>query len=197
MRVVQAVRFRRPRGAGAGRGGGSRRRARSGGGRGLGGRRALPRGGRKLDLARQMGAGVVVDYSEPAWPDRVLEVTAGRGPDLVFDNVGGKLGRAAFGITARGGRLSAHGAPSGGFARIGPREAEHRGVTVRGIEQVQHAPAASTRLVARALAEAAAGRIRPVIGHTFPLERAAAAHAAIEARTVIGKTLLLCRAPTS
>jgi NADPH2:quinone reductase len=32
--------------------------------------------GRKLDLARQMGAGVVVDYSEPAWPERVLERSA-------------------------------------------------------------------------------------------------------------------------
>src|SRR6266545_4681327 len=43
----------------------------------------------------------------------------------------------------------------------------------------------------RALAEAAAGRIRPVIGQTFPLERAADAHAAIESRDVLGKTLLV------
>jgi NADPH2:quinone reductase len=41
-----------------------------------------------------------------------------------------------------------------------------------------------------ALAEAAAGRIRPVIGQEFALAEAAAAHAAIEARTTIGKTLL-------
>ena len=43
----------------------------------------------------------------------------------------------------------------------------------------------------RALADAATGRIKPVIGRTFPLEQAADAHAAIEAREVIGKTLLL------
>jgi NADPH:quinone reductase len=41
-----------------------------------------------------------------------------------------------------------------------------------------------------ALAEAAAGRLRPVIGQRFPLERAADAHAAIESRSTIGKTLL-------
>ncbi len=41
-----------------------------------------------------------------------------------------------------------------------------------------------------ALAEAAAGRLRPVIGQTFPLERAADAHAAIESRRTVGKTLL-------
>lgn len=42
-----------------------------------------------------------------------------------------------------------------------------------------------------AQSEAAAGRIRPVIGPTVPLERAADAQAAMEARKVIGKTLLL------
>ncbi len=47
------------------------------------------------------------------------------------------------------------------------------------------------RLTERALTEAAAGRITPVIGQTFPLERATDAHRAIEARDVVGKTLLL------
>jgi len=147
------------------------------------------RGERKLDLAQELGAEVVVDYSEPGWPERVREATGGTGPDVVFDGVGGQIGRAAFEVTARGGRISAHGAPSGGFAEIDSQEAQRRGVTVSGIEQVQLAPADAKRLGERALS--AAGRIRPVIGQTFPLERAADAHAAIEARDVIGKTLLL------
>ena len=67
------------------------------------------------------------------------------------------------------------------------------GVTVRGIDQVQFAPADARRLVEQALSEAAEGRIHPVIGQTFPLERAADAHAAIEARGVIGKTPLTTR----
>jgi NADPH2:quinone reductase len=44
-----------------------------------------------------------------------------------------------------------------------------------------------------ALAEAAAGRLRPVIGQRFPLERAADAHAAIASRATVGKTLLVVR----
>ena len=92
---------------------------------------------------------------------------------------------------APGGRFSAHGAPSGEFARIDEQEAQRRGVTVRGIEQVQFEPAEAKRLVGRALSEAAMGRIHPIIGQTFPLEQASEAHAAIEARGVIGKTLLL------
>ncbi len=149
------------------------------------------RGKRKLDLARELGAAAVVDYSEPDWAERVREATGGVGPDVVFDGAGGQIGRAAFEITARGGRFSAHGAPSGRFAEIDPQEAERRGVTVRGIQHVQFSPADGKRLSGQVLSEAAAGRIRPVIGQTFPLERAADAHAAIEARGVIGKTLLL------
>ena len=44
---------------------------------------------------------------------------------------------------------------------------------------------------AAALAEAAAGRAGPVIGQTFPLARAADAHAPVEARAMIAKTVLL------
>ena len=82
-------------------------------------------------------------------------------------------------------------APSGGFAVLDPGERERRGVTVRGIEHLQLAPDAMRRMLARALSEAVAGRMRPVIGQTFPLERAADAHTAIEARAVVGRTLLL------
>ncbi|HZR44294.1 MAG TPA: zinc-binding dehydrogenase, partial [Ktedonobacteraceae bacterium] len=41
------------------------------------------------------------------------------------------------------------------------------------------------------LTEAATGRLTAVIGQTYPLERAAEAHAALESRQTIGKTLLI------
>jgi NADPH2:quinone reductase len=135
------------------------------------------------------GAEAAVDYSEPGWTERVRELTAGHGADVVFDGVGGRLGSAAFEVTASGGRFSAHGMSDGGFAGLDPGEAARRGVTVHGIGQ--HAPAEFRRLATAALAEAAAGRITPVIGQTFPLARAADAHAALEARAAVAKTLLL------
>jgi len=150
------------------------------------------RGKRKLDLARELGAEAVVDYSEADWPERVREATDGAGADVVFDGVGGQIGGDAFEVTAHGGRVFAYGAPSSGFAEIDPDEARRREVTVVGLFDLQFDSAdEKKRLVERALAEAVAGRIRPVIGQTFPLEKAADAHAAIEARGVIGKTLLL------
>jgi NADPH:quinone reductase len=62
---------------------------------------------------------------------------------------------------------------------------------MHGIEDVQLPASERKRLMDEALAEAAAGRIKPVIGQTFPLAEAVQAHAAIERRGVFGKTLLL------
>ncbi|MDQ3643000.1 MAG: zinc-binding dehydrogenase [Actinomycetota bacterium] len=149
------------------------------------------RGERKLDLARELGAEAVVDYSREGWPERVREATDGKGPDVVLDGVGGQVGRASFEVTARGGRFVAYGAPSGEFAQIDPKEADQHAVAVVSLFELELTAADEKRLIERALSEVAASRIRPVIGQTFPLEQAADAHAAIEAREVIGKTLLL------
>ena len=145
------------------------------------------RGAAKLDLARKVGAEVAVDYTEPDWTARVLDAT-GRGPDLVFDGVGGRIGRQAFDVTAPGGRFFRHGAASGSPTAIAAGE---RDVHVLGFEQLLALRGGAEERARRMLADAAAGRIGPVIGRTFPLEQAAAAHAAMQAREVLGKTLLV------
>lgn len=152
---------------------------------------AVGRGARKLARVREIGADAVIDSESPDWVERARGALNGAGADVVLDNVGGQVGAAAFGVIAPGGRFSAHGTPSGQFAAIDPAEAERRGVTLRGIRDVQHRDGERNRRTEQALAEVAAGHIRPVIGQTFPLPKAADAHAAIEARTVFGKTLLL------
>jgi NADPH2:quinone reductase len=155
---------------------------------------AAARGERKLEMLQELGADLVVDYSRPDWHERVRAATAGRGragADVVFDGAGGKLGQAAFALTATGGRFSAHGSASGAFAPIDAEEAARRQITVFGIEHVQLDPATAKRLVVKALTLVAAGRLHAVIGQTFPLEQAGAAHAAVEDRDTLGKTLLL------
>jgi NADPH2:quinone reductase len=151
---------------------------------------AAARGEKKLDLARELEADELVDYSQADWTERIVVITGGAGADVVFDGVGGEIGKVAFEVTARGGQFSAHGAPSGDFASIDREEAALRTISVRGIEQVQFGPEDARRFTEEAMSEAAAGRIRPVIGEIFPLERADDAHRAIEARGVVGKTLL-------
>ena len=71
--------------------------------------------------------------------------------------------------------------------RIDEDDATARGVTV---VRPQASPDDLRRFTEHAIDLAVNGDLRPVIGQRFPLERAAEAHAAIEARSTIGKTLL-------
>ena len=141
---------------------------------------------RKLALARDLGADLTVDYSRDGWEKQVRDF-AGQ-VDVVFDGVGGDIGLAAFGLLGTGGRFCPFGMASGSFAAVPAGLAREREVTVRA--GTGGNPEELAALARTALAEAAAGRLRPVIGQEFPLDEAARAHAAIEARETVGKTLL-------
>ncbi|MFD9790331.1 zinc-binding dehydrogenase [Streptomyces sp. NPDC059070] len=151
---------------------------------------AVARGPEKTALVRELGAHTVIDAASPDWPDRAREALGERGADVVLDGVGGALGAAAFALTADAGRFSAHGAPTGAFATVPEAGAARRGIRLLGIADVQLTPTTRASLTTRALTEAAAGRLRPVIGAVFPLERAAQAHEVIEGRGVVGKVML-------
>jgi NADPH:quinone reductase len=141
----------------------------------------------KLTLAGDLGADVVADYTRTGWAGEVLAATGG--VDLAFDGVGGQLGRVALELVRPGGRFLAYGAASGAFTDLG--DLADRQVTLIAGNAIVGGPEDVRQLAEKALAAAAAGRLRPVIGQRFPLARAADAHAAIEARTTLGKTLLI------
>ena len=141
---------------------------------------------RKLAIARDLGADLTVDYRRDGWDEQVRDA-AGQ-VDVVFDGVGGDIGLAAFGLLGPGGRFCPFGMASGRFAPVTPELARAHQVTV--LAGAAASPEELTALVRTALAEAAAGRLRPVIGQEFELDAAAGAHAAIEARATVGKTLL-------
>lgn len=138
-------------------------------------------GEHKLAVARKLGADVTVDYREPGWADRAGAL------DVVLDGVGGEVARAAFGQLVPGGRMLSYGLASGEWAAVPPEEAAARGVT---LIRPTPTPPELRAYVQSALAAGAAGRLRPLIGQRFPLDRAADAHAAIESRATVGKTLL-------
>ena len=149
-------------------------------------------GARKLALARELGADATVDYRDPEWPERVRAEVAD-GVDVAFDGVGGAIGRAAFELVRDGGRFVPFGMASGEFAQLRDGDATRRHVRI--VHLGPPTPADVARVTRGVLDDAAAGRLRPVIGQRFPLADAAAAHAAIERRDTIGKTLLVVAPP--
>ena len=141
-------------------------------------------------MARGLGADIAVDYADPGWAG---QGTAQAGPvDVVFHGVGGLAGAAALGLLRDGGRFCAYGMASGSFTALPADQTARRGITV--IRGAALSPARMRELSVAALGLATAGTLRPLIGQTYPLERAADAHQAIVGRATVGKTLLLTRA---
>ena len=147
--------------------------------------------GTKLARIGTLDPDAAVDSEAADWVDQVRRALPRGRAEVVLDNIGGTLGEASFALCGPGSRFSAHGTPSGRFASVDRQAAAREGITVTGIEAVQMSASSLKRYTERALREAAAGVIAPVIGQTFPLERVSDAHAAIEGRGVFGKTLLI------
>lgn len=151
-------------------------------------------GKKKLDVITQLGADVAIDYSEDDWGERVREATGGKGADLVLDGVGGIIGHQAFEVAAKGsGRLGVYGFSSGAWTKIETRELAAQNIAVIAPLTIAFAKSPQEARIdaERALTQAATGQLTAVIGPTYPLERAADAHAAIEARQTTGKVLLI------
>jgi NADPH2:quinone reductase len=152
----------------------------------------LAGGPEKVRQVQALGADVAVDYSEPGWPERVLAALEGRKPTVLLDGVGGEVGHAGVEMLDVGGRIVMFGWTSGEVTPFtsadiaagslsvvwitGPRMLKRYG-GLRGLET-------------RSLAEAAAGRLVPLVNPAFPLAEAAAAHRALEGRETTGKVVL-------
>jgi NADPH2:quinone reductase len=147
----------------------------------------------KVGKVWDLGADVAVDYLEPDWPARVAAALAGRSPTAVLDGVGGEHGRAALELLGPGGRLVLFGFASGAPTRLTAGDLFARGISATAAigPRILARPGGQRELEQQALAAAAEGRLVPLVGQRFALADAAAAHAAIEARATVGKTLLV------
>jgi NADPH:quinone reductase-like Zn-dependent oxidoreductase len=138
----------------------------------------------KLEQAVQNGMDVGIDYTSEDVPARVMEVTGGRGVDLVFEHVGGELFQKAIESLAQGGRMVTCGAHSGEvvqFDIIPFFRAQHTiiGSFVYDREELD-----------KVLDFAARGLLRPLVAQTFPLAEVREAFELLESRDFFGKILL-------
>lgn len=150
----------------------------------------------KTALVRDLGADIVIDYTEPEWDRRVREALDGREVTLALDGVGGETGRAALELVASGGRFVFFGGSSGGPTKITENDLYRTGVTVSpsvgmAVMKRYGGLAGLRGLEERSLAALAAGDLVPLVDRRFRLAEAARAHAALENRETTGKVVLI------
>jgi NADPH2:quinone reductase len=156
---------------------------------------AVARGADKLAVARDLGAQHLLE-AESDWLAELRRLTDNSGVDLVFDPVGGDRFLDSVRALAVGGRLLVIGFAGGSIPEVKVNRLLLKNTSVVGVawgEYTRLDPEMPQR-VGRALADLwSAGRLHPLVGATYPLERAADALRDIESRRATGKVVLLVR----
>jgi NADPH:quinone reductase len=87
----------------------------------------------KAAYCRELGAEATIDHGSESVPERLRELTAGRGVDVVYDPVGGAPARDALGGIANEGRLLSVGFASGGDVQPSSRDVLRRNCSIVGV----------------------------------------------------------------
>lgn len=138
----------------------------------------------KIRQARALGADLVVNHSDPSWPDQVRDFTGGRGVDIVFEHVGKATWAGSLKALARGGRLVTCGGHSGFDVDINLWHLFVKEHSLIG------SFAATRQDFLDVMNLVGQGKIKPVIQQTFALEEVQKAQALMQGRQVFGKLML-------
>ena len=138
----------------------------------------------KLERARQMGADVTINYKDTDFSEVVLDVTEGRGVDVVLEHVGAATWEQSIASLAKNGRLVSCGVTTGNIGTINIRKMYQKELTVMGA-------ALGTVAELRTLIHLAGQqKLQPIIDRVLPLHEARQAHLLLENRQNFGKVCL-------
>jgi NADPH2:quinone reductase len=147
----------------------------------------------KCEVARREGADDTIDYRSEDFVARVLELTHGKGADVIYDSVGGDVFDQSLKCIAWNGRLLVIGFASGRIPEVKANRILLKNIAVTGLHWGAHVAKdpAKVEETFRALFELyAAGRIRPVIYKTYALEDLPSALADLGSRKTYGRLIV-------
>ena len=139
----------------------------------------------KLARARKMGADVTINYKDIDFSEVVLDVTDGRGVDVVLEHVGAATWEQSIASLAKNGRLVSCGVTTGNIGEINIRKLYQKQITIMG-SALGTAPELRTLVTL-----AGQGKLEPIIDRILPLNRAGEAHLLLENRKNFGKVVLV------
>ncbi len=148
----------------------------------------------KCALCKSIGADATINYSTENLREAVKTLTDGKGPDVIYDPVGGDYTEPAFRSIARRGRYLVIGFAAGPIPALPLNLPLLKGASIVGVfwgDFAKHEPRAAAAMLQELVKMHAQGKIKPVIDRTMPMAQLKAAFAHMGSRGVMGKLVLV------
>ena len=147
----------------------------------------------KLAVCRAHGADVVINYETEDLREALKAATNGRGPDVIYDPVGGKYSEPALRSIAWRGRHLVVGFAAGEIPKLPWNLMLLKGASVVGVfwgDFVRKEPAANLAAMRQMLGWMAEGKLKPLVSGRYPLAETARALNDMAERKVTGKVVI-------
>ena len=148
----------------------------------------------KCALCTSIGADATINYSRENLRDAIKTLTDGKGPDVIYDPVGGDFAEPAFRSIAWRGRYLVVGFASGPIPALPFNLALLKGASIVGVfwgDFSRREPQANAAMMAELAQWYGQGKIKPVIDSTMPMKDLKAAYAHMGSRNVKGKLVMI------
>lgn len=148
----------------------------------------------KCTLCTSIGADATINYASKNLRDEIKRLTDGKGPDVIYDPVGGDHAESAFRSIAWRGRYLVVGFASGAIPSLPLNLPLLKVASIVGVflgEFAKREPKANAAMMAELVAWYVQGKIKPVIDRTMPMAELKAAYAHMGSRSVMGKLVMV------
>jgi NADPH2:quinone reductase len=148
----------------------------------------------KCALCTSIGADATINYTSSNLRDAVKTLTAGKGPDVIYDPVGGDYSEQAFRSIGWRGRYLVVGFAAGPIPSLPLNLALLKGASIVGVfwgDFSKREPKANAAMMTELAQWYGQGKIKPVIDRTMPMAELKAAFAHMGSRGVKGKLVMV------
>ncbi len=148
----------------------------------------------KCALCKSLGADETINYTTQNMREVLKTLTEGKGPDVIYDPVGGDFAEPAFRSIAWRGRYLVVGFAAGPIPALPFNLALLKGASIVGVfwgDFARREPQANAAMMAELAQWYAQGKVKPAIDRTMPMSDLKAAYAHMGSRGVMGKLVMV------
>ena len=148
----------------------------------------------KLAVCKAHGADVLVNYTTQDLRAAIKDATGGKGPDVIYDPVGGVYAEPAFRSIGWRGRYLVIGFANGEIPKLPFNLALLKGASIVGVfwgDFARREPQANAAAMMQMIGWIREGKLNPLISARYPLAKVADAFNALGSRAATGKVVIV------